>query len=269
MSTSLSDVPSYRDFCRDAAADNARFAGFREDPAYCSVVSSQLRHDGRDYLSVLKHRGFDLDFFEAIRDLDRVGGPTLLTFDGIGAVAPQTVRYVKVLSDLELLFGSLDGASIVEIGCGFGGQCAAIARRYRVGRYTLVDLPEPLLLARRYLDALAIGGVATLETDALPPDADYDLVISCYGLSEIRREVQEVYLARVLQRAAAGYLVWNNERLKQIRDWQLGQYGSETLYGDELIARLPGAHRLGADWMAAEDYIHQNQLIVWGDRPPD
>src|SRR5712675_2935129 len=72
------------------------------------------------------------------------------------SVAPQTVRYVKVMQDLELLFGPLDGLSIAEIGCGFGGQCAVIAKRYKFARYTLIDLADPLRLSQRYLETLQI-----------------------------------------------------------------------------------------------------------------
>jgi hypothetical protein len=266
MLTSISDYPGYTELCRRAAEDDACFAGFREDPVYRAVVTSQLHHKGRDCLAMLQARGFDPGFFAAIRDHDRIGGPELVSYDGVGALAPQTMRYVKVLSDLELLFGSLDGASIIEVGGGFGGQCAVIAKRFRFARYTLVDLREPLLLARRYLDALAIPNVECAALEQLPINARYDLVISCYGLSELARAVQVMHLQRVLLRARAGYLLWNNEGMKPHRAWQEQFFGSEMIYCDEILPLLPGARLAEESWLALEDRLLDARLILWGTR---
>ncbi len=264
MLTSISDYPGYTDFCRRAAEDDACFAGFRENPVYCAVVGSQLQHDGRDCLAILEARGFDLDFFTAIRELDRIGGPRRVSYGAIGEVAPQTMRYVKVLSDLELLFGSLDGASIIEVGVGFGGQCAVIAKRFKVARYTLVDLEAPLALARRYLDTLEIPNTAFVRLEQLPSSASYDLVISCYALSELARAIQLMHLQRVLLRSRGGYLIWNNEGMKQHHDWQQQYFGSEMIYCDELLPLLPGARVADQSWLLEADRLVDTRLILWG-----
>lgn len=266
MLSSISDYPGYTELCRRAAADDACFAGIREDPTYSAVVTSKLHYGGRDCFAMLQERGFDPGFFAAIRDHDRLGGPTLASFGAAGMLAPQTMRYVKVLSDLELLFGALDGASIVEIGGGFGGQCAVIAKRFKIARYTLVDLPEPLLLAQRYLDALGIANTAFAELNALSVNAQYDLVISCYGVSELSRTFLVRYLQRVLLRAKAGYLLWNNEGMKQHRDWQQKFFGGEMVYCDEMLQLLPGARVAEQSWLAPEDQQLDARLILWGTR---
>jgi hypothetical protein len=266
MLTSISDYPGYTEFCRRAAEDDACFAGFREDPTYSAVVTSKLNYAGQDYFALLKQRGFDLSFFAQLEAHDRIGGVELAAFESIGAIAPQTMRYVKVLSDLELLFGALDGASIIEIGGGFGGQCAVIAKRFGFARYTLVDLPGPLQLARRYLETLSIPNVAFARFDQLPINGRYDLVISCYGLSELSRVFQVMYLQRVLLRARAGYLLWNNEAMKLHRDWQQEFFGDEAIYGDELLSLLPLARLADTDWLTAEDRVQDARLITWGGR---
>jgi hypothetical protein len=268
MLSSISDYPGYTEFCRRAAADDAVFAGFREDPTYSAVVSAGLHYGARDCFAMLQARGFDLGFFAAIRDHDRLGGPRLEDYGAAGALAPQTMRYVKVLSDLELMFGSLDGATIVEIGSGFGGQCAVIAKRFKVARYTLVDLPEPLLLARRYLGALGIADVAFADLNELSVNARYDLALSCYGVSELSRGFQLRYLQRVLLRAKAGYLLWNNEGMKQHRDWQQKFFGGEMIYCDEMLELLPGARLAEPAWLAQEDQQLDARLIVWGTPSP-
>ncbi|MBI3513624.1 MAG: class I SAM-dependent methyltransferase [Proteobacteria bacterium] len=266
MRTSISDLPNYREACRRAAGDEAAFAGFRRDPDYSWVVSEAIPHEARDFYEMLERRGFDFDFFERVRDLDQVGGPHLVAYARAGSVSPQTMRYVKVLSDLETLFGSLDGKSIVEIGVGFGGQCAVLARRHRLARYTLVDLPEPLMVARRYLESLAIDNVAFAVLEELSPPVRHDLVISTYGLSEVARRFQVEYVNRVLRWAGAGYLLWNSEQMKQVRDWHSHLYGSDAIYVDEMLALLPEARCLGPEWLAVGEREYGTRLMVWGTR---
>ena len=266
MLSSISDYPGYTEFCRRAAEDDACFAGFREDPTYSAVVTTKLNYEGQDYFALLRDRGFELSFFARLAAHDRIGGVRLASFDSSIEIAPQTMRYVKVLSDLELLFGSLDGASIIEIGGGFGGQCAVIAKRFGFARYTLVDLAGPLQLARRYIETLSIPNVAFSRFEDLPIDGHYDLVISCYGLSELSRLSQVMYLQRVLLKARAGYLLWNNEAMKLYRDWQQQFFGSETIYGDEMLSLLAGARLAGPEFLTAEDRVQDTRMIVWGAR---
>jgi hypothetical protein len=267
--TSISDAPEYRAFCRRAAEDDATFARFREDPTYAAIVSSSLAADGADCHAMLARRGFDFGFFDRLRDHDRIGGPRLVAYPSAGEVAPQTLRCVKVLSDLEGLFASLEGKSIVEIGCGFGAQCAVIAKRARFRRYTLVDLPEPLMLAERYLRTLGIVDDVVFSTrEALPPLGDYDLAISAYGLSEIARPVQLDYWQKLLRGSRAGYVLWNSAFFRQSKGWQMATFGGEMIYAEEMSALIPGAHLLEAGWLSDEDIAFKNQLMVWGDGPP-
>lgn len=265
MYSSISDVPHYREICRRAAEEAETFAAFRQHPSYSWVVSSAVPHDARDHHAVLAARGFDFTFFDRIRDLDRIGGPPLVTYPEIGDVSPQVMRYVKTMTDIERLFGSLDGRSVVEIGVGFGGQCAVLSRRFRLQRYILVDLAEPLMLARRYLDALAIPDVAISELSALSPDARYDLVISAYALSEVARPFQIDYLQRVLQRSRAGFLLWNSAQMKDVEAWQRGAFGGPVIYCEEMLSLLPEARLLGAEWLSLGEREYGAEAMVWGD----
>ncbi|HUA54530.1 MAG TPA: putative sugar O-methyltransferase [Candidatus Sulfotelmatobacter sp.] len=264
MRTSISDLPHYRDFCRHAANDDAAFVGFREDPSYRWVVSSDIPHDARDFYAMLEERNFDFGFFDGIRDLDRVGGPRLLPYERAGLVAPQTMRYVKAMSDIERLFGSLDGKSVVEIGAGFGGQCAVLSRRFRLARYTLLDLPEPLMVARRYLEAVGAPDVACVaDLHGLAPTA-HDLVISAYGLSEVARPFQIEYVNRVLRWARSGYLLWNSEQMRAVPNWHRHNYGGDVIYADEMLSLMPDARILGQEWLSVSEREYGTAMMVWG-----
>jgi putative sugar O-methyltransferase len=264
--TSISDLPQYREFCRKAAVDDALFAGFRQNPEYCWVVSATVAHEARDYYAVLERRGFDFGFFERIRDLDRVGGPPLATYERAGEASPQTMRYVKAVSDIETLFEPLDGKSVVEIGVGFGGQCAVLSRRFQVARYTLVDLAEPLMVARRYLRSLGIDNVVFAELAELSPAVRHDLVISAYGVSEVARPYQVEYVNRVLRWAAAGYLILNSEQMRQVRGWHEYIYGGDVIYAEEMQSLLPDSRFLGEEWLAVGEHEFATRLMVWGTR---
>jgi hypothetical protein len=262
--SSISDMPEYRAICRQAAEHADIFAGFREHPIYRWVVSTAIPHDARDCHAVLEARDFDFAFFDRIRDLDRLGGPRLEAYPGAGDVAPQTMRYVKTLSDLEGLFGSLDGKSVIEIGGGFGGQCAVLSRRFQLERYTLVDLAEPLMVARRYLEAAGIRNVAFAELAELSPTMAYDLAISAYGLSEVARPFQIDYLQRVLRPATAGYVLWNSEQMRAVGAWHRTVYNSDMIYGDEMLSLLPEARFLEPEWLAIGEREYGTQAMVWG-----
>src|SRR5439155_19874851 len=113
-----------------------------------------------------------------------------------GALSPTTWRYIKVMSDLEKLFGSLDGWHVAEIGVGYGGQCKILNDLYAVGSYTFYDLEPVMQLAAKYVEAARSPVVERLrladfrQLGAGEP-ATYDLVISNWALSECVRDVQE------------------------------------------------------------------------------
>src|SRR5207247_1982417 len=106
-----------------------------------------------------------------------------------------------VLSDLLDLFGSLDGIRIVEIGGGYGGQCAVVSAVATPASYTLVDLDPVLRLQQAYLREFRVSNVSFAPARDLDPSAGYDLVISNYAFSECMRRVQRHYLERVLLRS--------------------------------------------------------------------
>jgi putative sugar O-methyltransferase len=213
--SSLTDTRKYRAFCRLASRDSAVFASFRAAHIYEDMVENAKREDGEQSLTSLlaRHPGYSA-WFEEFRRNDSVGGPRTEDFEGFGRWAPTTLRYVKILGDLESLFGGLDSMHIVEIGAGYGGQCRLIMARFPSASYTILDLPEPGALAARFLDALGARGVAVNPPAEALRAKPIDLVISNYALSEIRGSVQQGYLEQVVVRAGRGYMLWNEPALR-------------------------------------------------------
>lgn len=147
--------------------------------------------------------------FEKFRENDLVGNPLMYEYPRVGFFSPANLRYIKIAGEIDYYFGNLEGKTIIEIGGGYGGQCKILSDLFDFKEYILVDLPEVLALAKRYLDHFGIKNVRYLTMDELPEDASYDLVISNYAFSEFVLYVQEVYFNRVLAHSANGFLLCN------------------------------------------------------------
>ena len=147
MKTSSSDNGLYPSFCESASTENKVFKCFRSNTIYKSVVETVSEDDGKDYLTkALNKTPFLKKSLNKFATSENVGSP--FTFDHKKTwfsrsqkIAPTTARYIKNLSDLINLFGSLEGMRIAEIGGGYGGLCKIISDQFNFESYTLFDLP--------------------------------------------------------------------------------------------------------------------------------
>ena len=251
VSTSISDDQAYPQVCIRASNDYRRFNRFRRNPIYNTILEHvNLEHGNLYYQAISK----DADLMGAIDKFkmnDGYGHPRLYEFGCIGKISPTTLRYIKVLADLKNQFRTLDNLNICEIGCGYGGQCRVINAYFKPAFYCLVDLQPALSLTQRYLDNFVLHSVLTYRTLNELEYKEYDLVISNYAFSELRRDLQTAYLNKAILKSKRGYITYN--------DIAPGEFNSYTLA--ELKALIPGARVLNE-----EPLTHaRNRLIVWGD----
>ena len=121
-----------------------------------------------------------------------------------GTRADAERRYAAVAEHMADLFGSLAGMRVVELGGGYGGQASVLLELFDLAAYSIIDLPEPNALQEAYL-AKRIG----YELEPFSPlNEAYDLAVSNYALTELRRPFQEQY-ARELARCRFGYITCN------------------------------------------------------------
>jgi putative sugar O-methyltransferase len=113
-----------------------------------------------------------------------------------------------VLSDIIRLHSLKEINSIVEVGVGYGGQCKIIQDYHNIKSYTLVDLPEVLALAEKYLSKLNVKNTIFKPIDKLD-SMEYDLFISNYAFTEIDREYQDVYADKLIKKSKHGYITCN------------------------------------------------------------
>ncbi len=225
-STSLSDNQTYPDACLKASTDMKTFNNFRRNRDYRRILEHVDKEKGELYLKEINKNSKILDHIEKFRENDNWGHPFIYDYPGIGIINPSTIRYIKVLSDLELLFGSLDNMNICEIGVGYGGQCRIINSIYKPSHYTLVDIKPALMLTQRYLDNYILNSVVDYKTMNELEIKSYDLVISNYAFTELPRSIQDVYLRKIILNTKKGYITYN-----QINPDYFSSYNEKELSG--------------------------------------
>lgn len=243
MKTSISDYPGYRNFCQLAATNPEVFAKFRRDPVLMGIMEHVSWVTAGECIEIIQRDSPSLlAHFPRFSESETVGRPS--------ALSPTTLRYIKVLSDLSKYFGSLDGFRVAEIGGGYGGQCKIIHDVFKPAEYTLIDLPEPLALAKRVLTTFTIPNVSFLTREELRPQ-NYDLVISNYALSECAPSIRAEYEELVLAWAKRGYLSVNF-------------IGKASGIEDMTLGEIKAFHPFALD--LPEDPPHpSNRLYIWGN----
>lgn len=264
--SSITDNGWWSKFCARNAADDRRFARFRRMVRHRLIVEATPPAEARQHLArVLRQTPHYRALFDKFLTLDRLGAPRMTEFARDVWFAPSTARYLRYLSDCETRFGNLDGAMIVEIGVGFGGQCKVFFDRFQVGKYILIDLPGPIALARRVLtqtlgartvaERLLFLEAGNAGAPAGLPEGRFDLAISTLAFSECHRSIQRGYIETVLSRARRGYIHRN-----EISSF----FGLRSLRLAEIEAALPAKLEIEKDDFTY--WYDRTDILVWGAR---
>lgn len=252
--SSISDRTDYVRLCEAAAAGGPAFDDFRSNRAYREILEHVTPDQGLQYLKAIER---DLEVsgdLAALTADDTVGRPQPMRVGPLPDASPTTLRYIKVLTDLRHLFGPLDGLNVAEIGIGYGGQARILTAFHNIPRYELFDLPPVLELAERFLSHFpATSTQFALHDGRNVPPANCDLVVSNFAFSELRREVQEDYLDRVVASAPRGYMTYNHISPPEFRSLTAQEFAAR-IPGSELIDEVPLTHR-------------RNVIVIWGHRP--
>jgi putative sugar O-methyltransferase len=192
----------------NAVKDDTQFAQFKKNPFFNLLWENLSREEGEMWLQVIEDRyPFLIEKFDLFRASDRVGSPRVFSFGPAGEFSPSTLRLAAVAADLQSKIGSWAGMQVVQIGAGYGGLCKIMSDISAFASYTLVDLPEQLALAKKYLEGFGLKNVVYLSPGQLPKKASYDLVVSDMNFSEFNRSYQELLFDRVLLHSHSGYLL--------------------------------------------------------------
>lgn len=256
INTSISDNADYPGYCMLAAGDEAEFKRFRSHPQIVGIIEGIDGQAGLESINIaLGHKPEYMARMEEFRRNDTVGEPAMSEYSAIGRFAPTTLRYIKFASELETLYGSLDGWRIAEIGGGYGGQCRILSVVADFQRYVIFDLEGPRRLTRRYLDQFDVANVEVKDIFDFTPEP-FDLVISNYALSEIRKDVQDVYIEKILKNARHGFMVYNQAFYRQY-------IPTFSHPAQHILSVIPGAQLLPPERLPQADRNFNNVLIYW------
>lgn len=203
------DYSKYISACNYIINDDKLFRRFRSRAGYTWVMDNVPEYIGLECLEAVERDNPELlQILNRFAENDRMGNPPISTYEKYNVrLNPTTCRYIKILSDLVNVFGSLDGLNIIEIGSGYGGQCRIIYDIFKPKSYTLVDLKEPLFVAKKYLGYYKIQPTLRQTTDN--SKIEYDLCISNYAYSELDRSYQDFYFEHIIDYCKKGFMVWN------------------------------------------------------------
>jgi putative sugar O-methyltransferase len=202
------DYSAYLRICQQAAENDLVFETFKRHPDYTPILEHVSYEQGLGYIEQIQRNApVLLNSMDRFVTNDLIGKPHKRYYPGIMQdMSPTTLRYIKVLGDLVLCFGSLNDLDIVEIGGGYGGQCKIIHDIFTPRTYTIVDLPEVLNLNRKYLKD--IPNILFRSPDDATA-TKYDLLISNYAFSEMERSYQEFYKDKIIRYCEKGYMTCN------------------------------------------------------------
>jgi hypothetical protein len=233
-----------------ANSDEQVFARFRRNREFRQILEHVSKRQGKKYLSLIDNKYKSQTIIQFLKRQSQIGRPFTCRYPKIGQVSPTSLRYLKVFSDLEGLFGSLDELAIGEIGVGFGGQASLIATLAKVSKYHVFDLPEVLSLNQRFFHSLNLNDRFNFHDGRDPIQQSLDLVISNYAFSELTRPVQKMYLENVILNSKRGYVTWNDIAYKNFQSFSL----------KELFDMIPNSRIIEENPLTWPG----NVIIVWG-----
>ena len=235
------------------------FRNFKQDPFYQNVLEHATKEGGQNYLKIILDQApsFLHDYLDEIKQNDELGNPTKFTYDLVGSISPTTLHYVKIASDLKILFGNNFGKNIAEIGVGYGGQALILDTLFNINKITLFDLFPVTKLVSKYLEHFVFKGSFEVSSLNQAEKKDFDLVISNYAFSEVPKNVQLKYIEKVLANSKRGYLIMNSGGES---DHFVKGLNKNRLRLSELEALLPKFEIKDENPLTSP----HNYLIVWG-----
>ena len=249
-----SENGNYASAVMRALKSQKAFDNFKRSYSYRGILEHVSEAQGQECLTLLQTRNDGIldKAIDTVLTSDDLGNPIKFQYGKYERpLSPTTLRYVKVASDLNILFGQ-DLGNVSEIGCGYGGQALVNDQLLNVESARLFDLPFVNKLIDRYLNAHLLNG--KYETTVINKENTTccDLVISNCAFSELPKRLQKTYIDKVLLTAKRGYLTMNSG---MGNDRSIGKFSLS-----ELRTLLPEFSIIAEEPLTGD----HNYIIVWG-----
>jgi hypothetical protein len=196
----------------EAVYDYFAFTKFKQDPRYTAILEHASIQQGKECIEIIKSRTPTL--LTRINDFkknDLEGGAITHKFEELGEISSSTLRYLKVASDIQTIFGENLAGNIAEVGVGYGGQLLIYDEIFSFNEYHMFDLTQVLKLASKYLECYILNNCYKAYTvNQHNGHIDYDLSISNYAFSELPSKLQIKYVKKIFSKSRRGYLTMNS-----------------------------------------------------------
>jgi putative sugar O-methyltransferase len=234
-----------------ASENNQVFSNFRQSSELISILEHVSSKQGEQYLQyVLESKYFSI---QEIKDFcnEIIGNPVKTDFELIGKASPTTLRYIKVLGDLEKYFGDLSNYIISEIGIGYGGQARLITSKFSPKKYNLIDLDEVLKLGKKFLESSTSYESFNYTSGNIAENIYTDLLISNYAFSELTRSVQDDYFDKIVKHSKKGYVIYNKIHPEYFESYTIQEF-VEKIPNAQIVDEIPLTHP-------------DNKLVIWNN----
>jgi hypothetical protein len=225
---------------------NINTSNFKSVEQYTYMLEHVNYEQGKKYLECINNNFsfFDRKKITEITNLnDRIGHPILCEYDEIRC-SPTSLRYIYqslLILDFMKSIYTQQPVNIIEIGGGYGGLCLVLKNIYtkyyqshfKLNRYSIIDLPNPNKLQRKYFDYHEINCDLFSAYDynvLLEKNKDCsNFLISNYCFSEIGENNQKEYIKTLFPIIDHGFITWNmidvydfgKKIIKQVRETPL------------------------------------------------
>jgi putative sugar O-methyltransferase len=249
--TSISDDNVYPRFALAAAENDLKFTNFRRSSEMISILEHVSEQQGEMYLSHIVSNNYYSK--SQIQDMcfENVGDPIKVKYEVIGEANPTTLRYIKVMGDLEKYFGDISNLIVTEIGIGYGGQARIITSQHMPKEYNLVDLDEVLKLGEKFLKLCTSYKYFKYISGNKIEELHSDLLISNYAFSELTRSVQDEYLNKVIKNSKRGYVTYNHINPDYFNSYSIHEF-AEKIPNSRIIEEVPLTHP-------------DNKIVIWSN----
>lgn len=117
--------------------------------------------------------------------------------------------------------------------------------------YTFIDLDPVLALSKKYLSNFTdINAKLNFVSASKLEPKEYDLFISNYAFSELKREIQDLYINNAIKYSQNGYITYNDIANRSLNPYKLKDYRTFIPKDIKLYEENPITHP-------------NNKIVVW------
>jgi hypothetical protein len=215
---------NYISSIKNIITNNINTISFKNNVEYNGILEHVSKKQGEQYLSYIITEFPEIStnqILEFVNSNDLYGNPKRYDFklnNDIINCSPTSLRYIYHALIILQYYKNTKCASIVEVGCGYGGLFLALcffsnALNIKIMNYHIVDLPEVGLLIDMYLKLhinsinipYSIHDSKFFGSDILSENLFF---ISNYCFTEIDLNLRNKYIDNLISKTQNGFITW-------------------------------------------------------------